>query len=63
MDFEKLENDLTRENLTLASTSKRGRAFVIDEVLISFLVIIAYWDRISTATTMNESIAEGKIFL
>ena len=57
MDYEKLDNDLARENLTLASISSRTKAFVIDELLISALVMIAFWDKISSSASIEESIA------
>ncbi|MFK5938096.1 MAG: RDD family protein [Sulfurimonas sp.] len=53
---ETLQNTLHRENLTLASISKRATAFVIDELLLSLLVIIALWDKFENATDMQELI-------
>ena len=41
---EELENILYRESITLASIKSRTLAFVIDEILLSFLLIIALWD-------------------
>ena len=45
---EQLERDLARENLSLASLSKRTRAFVADELLISLLVVLAFADRFTS---------------
>ena len=53
---ETIQNILHRENLTLASIQKRAIAFVIDELLLSFLVIIALWDRFENAKDMQELI-------
>jgi uncharacterized RDD family membrane protein YckC len=44
---EKLERDLYRENLSIAPTSKRIKAYVIDEVLISLIVFAAFWDKLA----------------
>lgn len=41
---EKLERDLTREGLSIAGTSKRIKAYAIDELLITLIIIIAFWD-------------------
>jgi len=51
---EEIQRTLHRENLTLASISKRSTAFLIDEMLLSFLLIAALWDSFSTAVTMEE---------
>jgi len=53
---ETIQNTLHRENLTLASIAKRSTAFVIDELLLSLLVIIALWDRFENAKDMQELI-------
>ena len=55
MDQERLENDLGRENLTLAQLSKRARAFIVDELLIAFVVVAAFWESISNAASITES--------
>ncbi len=51
-----IQNTLHRENLSLASISKRSTAFVIDELLLSFLLIIALWDQFQNAKNMEEII-------
>ena len=60
---DEIEKILHRENLTLASISKRSTAFVIDEFLLSFLLIFALWDSFSTAATMEEIIALTNSFV
>ena len=53
---EEIEHLLHREHLTLASIKSRSLAFFIDEMLLSFLLIIAMWDSFSQAKTMEEMI-------
>ena len=53
---EELENILHREGLELAQTKKRATAFFIDELLLSFLLIVALWESFSSATTTEEII-------
>jgi uncharacterized RDD family membrane protein YckC len=53
---ENIERVLHRENLTLASIRKRALAFVIDETLLSFLLIIALFDTFQNAASMEEII-------
>jgi uncharacterized RDD family membrane protein YckC len=53
---EEIENILHREGLTLASVAKRAGAFFIDEMLLSFLLIIAMADSFSNAKTVEEII-------
>lgn len=50
---EEIENILHREDLTLASTAKRSLAFFIDEMLLSFILIIAMWDSFVNAQTLE----------
>lgn len=40
---------MNNENLELASTRTRALAFVIDDFLITFIIIVMYWNSISTA--------------
>lgn len=54
---EEIENLLYRENLTLASSQSRSMAFFIDELLLSFLLIIALWDSFSQATDTAQVIS------
>jgi uncharacterized RDD family membrane protein YckC len=53
---ETLQNILHREDITLADIKKRAAAFFIDEMLLSFLLIIALWDSFSTTKTMEDMI-------
>jgi uncharacterized RDD family membrane protein YckC len=50
---EDIENNLHREELTLASIPKRSMAFFIDEMLLSFILIIALWDSFVNAQTIE----------
>ena len=42
---EKLERDLSREGLEIAGSSKRIKAYVIDEMLITLIVMVAFWEN------------------
>jgi uncharacterized RDD family membrane protein YckC len=53
---EEIENILYREDLTLADVKKRAVAFFIDEMLLSFLLVLALWDSFSAAKTVEEII-------
>ena len=53
---EEIENTLYREELTLASIKKRALASIVDEFLLSFLLIIALWDSFINAQTTEEII-------
>ena len=53
---EEIEELLHRENLTLASISKRSLAFFVDEMLLSFLLIFALWDSFVNAGSTEEII-------
>ena len=53
---EEIENILYREGITLASVKKRSMAFFIDEMLLSFLLIIALWDSFTTSRTVEDMI-------
>jgi len=53
---EEIENLLHRESLELASIKKRSLAFFIDEMLLSFLLIIAMSDSFTNAKTVEEII-------
>ena len=60
---EELENILYREGITLASIKSRVLAFVIDEMLLSFLLIIALWDSFAQAKTMEDIIYVSNSFI
>ncbi len=51
-----IENLLSRENLQLASIRARVAAFGIDEVLLSFILLVILWDSISAATSVEAMI-------
>ena len=53
---ENIENLLHREHLTLASVKKRSFAFFIDEMLLSFLLVIAMSDSFANAATVEDII-------
>ena len=60
---EELQNLLYREELTLAPLKKRAAAFIIDEVLLSFLLIFALWDSFMGAKTLEEMIIVTNSFV
>ncbi len=47
---------LERENLSLASINKRGWAYFVDEMVVSFLIMIIFWDRLFSVTTPEDMI-------
>jgi len=53
---EEIENLLDRENLTLASISKRSMALFIDETLLSFILIFSLWNSFVSAKSVEEVI-------
>ncbi len=53
---EELEKRLHHEEITLAHNKKRAVAFLIDEVLLSFLLIAALWDSFVSAASTEEII-------
>ena len=60
---EELENILHREEITLASIKKRSMAFFIDEMLLSFILLIALWDSFIDAKTVEEVIYVTNTFV
>ena len=60
---EEIENLLHREDMSLASIQKRSLAFFIDEMLLSFLLIIALWDSFAMAKTTEDIINLTNMFL
>ena len=51
---EEIENLLHRENLELAEVKKRATAFFIDELLLSFILLISLWESfIQTKNTLE----------
>jgi uncharacterized RDD family membrane protein YckC len=53
---EEIENILHREDMILAPIKKRAMAFFIDEMLLSFLLIMALGDSFLEAKTVEEMI-------
>ncbi|SFV60458.1 FIG00387922: hypothetical protein [hydrothermal vent metagenome] len=47
---------LHHEEITLALNNKRAVAFFIDEILLSFILIIALWDSFAEASSTEEII-------
>ena len=60
---EEIQNLLHREGMTLATTSKRATAFLIDELLLSFLLIIALGDSFFESETFEEMIMLTNTFV
>jgi len=60
---EELQEKLHREDITLASNQKRAVAFFIDEMLLSFILIIALWDSFIQATSTEEIITLTNSFV
>lgn len=56
MTNEEIIEKFERENITLASFSKRIFAYLIDEVLISLLFIMIYINSIETSENIEETI-------
>lgn len=54
---EEIENMLHREDLALADIKKRAAAFMIDEMLLSLLLVIAMSNSFSNAKNIEEIIA------
>jgi len=60
---EELVERLHREEITLAPNKKRALAFFIDEMLLSFILIIALWDSFTKATSTEEIITLTNSFV
>jgi uncharacterized RDD family membrane protein YckC len=60
---EDINNRLYREGITLAPIKKRGMAFFIDEMLLSFLLIIALGDSFVEAKGVEEMIILTNTFV
>ena len=56
-DDEYLDN-LERENISLATFSKRMSAFVIDDLLMGIITIILFWNIISSNLNIEVIIRE-----
>jgi uncharacterized RDD family membrane protein YckC len=60
---EEIEDILHREEMSLASTSKRATAFLIDELLLSLVLVLALWDSFAAAKDMQEMIEVTNMFV
>ncbi len=60
---EEIEDILYREHIELADIKKRSIAFVIDEMLLSFILLIVLWDAFAQTTTMEQIINVTNAFV
>lgn len=60
---EEIENKLHREGLTLAKNTKRAVAFFIDEMLLSFILMVALWDSFQSAANIEELLEVTNMFV
>ncbi len=60
---EEIENILHREGIVLASNKARAMAFFIDEMLLSFLLVIALWDSFVSSENMEQMINVTNTFV
>jgi len=60
---EDIQNLLQHGEITLATISKRATAFFVDEMLLSFLLVVALWDSFATATTVEEMMSITNTFI
>ena len=59
-----LSTTLDREGLKIASITKRAVAMMIDDFLVSFLVIISFFDAFSEAKTFEQiMVLTDKVFI
>ena len=62
--MEELTTKLDREGLKIAGITKRAIAMTIDDFLVSFLVIISFFDAFSKAKTFEQiMILTDKVFI
>lgn len=59
---ENLQDRLERENLKIASFGKRVLAFLIDDMVISLIVFIIFYDRLIQAKDLFETTQIVEIF-
>ena len=60
---QEIENILHREDISLASIQKRAVAYLIDELLISLVLILSLWDSINQNLTSQEIIMLTNTFI
>ena len=64
LNSENIIEKLDRENLKIASISKRAISMAIDDLLISFLIVIAFYNSFMNAKTYEEMlILTDKLFI
>ena len=62
--MEELANRLERENLKVSSITKRAISMIIDDFLVSFLVIVSFFNAFSEAKTFEQiMIVTDKVFI
>ncbi len=57
MNIQEVEKKLDSENVKLSSSIKRGFAYVVDEIIITILFVIIFWDQVSLITSNEQMIA------
>ena len=60
---EEIQDILYRSGLNLSSVSKRATAFSIDELLLSFLLMVALWDSIASAKGIEDIVSITNTFI
>jgi len=60
---EEIQDILYRSGLNLSSISKRATAFFIDELLLSFLLMVALWDSIASAKGIEDIVSITNTFI
>lgn len=53
------DNQLDTDNLELASVMKRATAFVIDDIIVTLIVFVIFWESISNNMDNLESMLVG----
>lgn len=56
MTEEELVERFEQENITLASVPSRALAYLIDEVLISVLFMVIYWEQFENSASLEQTI-------
>jgi uncharacterized RDD family membrane protein YckC len=57
MNNKDIENILYKTEMTLSTINKRATAFFIDDMLLSFLLIISLWDQIVNTTNLGDIVS------
>ncbi len=53
---EKIIEKFKREDLSLASNLNRGLAFMLDELIVSMLFAVIYWNKFAAAGTFEQTL-------